>query len=125
MQTQPDHPHITLQYNAFIDNNAHWVRLNPEAIYLAQVANMNKQNFVHNNPNVPIDAENIVDYLEPDGLLSDYVFVDTAIAELSDRKRANNLKSPLTAPIYQYNYGLTVNTQPAKPTVQDNAPPKH
>ena len=29
MQRQMDHPHISLLYNAFLADKAHWVRLNP------------------------------------------------------------------------------------------------
>ncbi len=108
LQTQGDHPHIVLQYNAFLDNNAHWVRLNPESIYPADMANMNKRNFVQNEPNTPIEASNIADYLEPEGILKDFLFVDATIAELADRKRSKNLASPLTAPIYHYSNGLSV-----------------
>ena len=118
LQTQPDHPHITLQYNAFLDNGAHWIRLNPETIYLAELTNMNKQNFAQSKPNAPIDAENIVDYLEPDGILSDYVFIDTTIAELTDRKHTNNLSSPLTTAIYHYANGLTAGGPSTKPANQ-------
>jgi len=120
LQTQPDHPHIVLQYNAWLENGAHWVRLNPESIYLASLADMNKSNFVQNAPNAPIEATNITDYLEPKGILKDYVFVDATIAELADRCRSKNVSSPLTAPIYTYSNGLPI----AKPntTATDKAP---
>jgi len=117
LQTQPDHPHIILQYNAFIDSGAHWVRLNPESIYPAEMANMSRQNFAQNEPNSPINAEGITEYLEPEDILSDYVFVNAALAELADRKRANNLKSPLIEAIYQYSNGL-----PASPSNQTKPP---
>ena len=108
LQRQPDHPHIVMQYNSWLENGAHWVRLNPEPIYLGQMANMNVRNFVSNKPNEPIDASAIADHLEPEGMLKDYVFIDAAIAELADRKRANNLNSPLDAPIITYTNGLPI-----------------
>jgi hypothetical protein len=108
LQRQPDHPHIVLQYNAWLENGAHWVRLNPEPIYPGQIANMSVRNFVNNKPNGPIDAVAIADHLEPEGTLKDYVFIEAAIAELADRKRSNNLTSPLDTPIVTYTNGLPV-----------------
>ncbi len=106
LQRQTDHPHIVLQYNAWLENGVHWVRLNPEPIYLSQISNMGNRNFVYNKPNDPIDASSIADHLEPEGVLKDYVFMEAAIAELADRKRNNNLKSPLDAPLVNYSNGI-------------------
>lgn len=108
LQRQPDHPHIVLQYNAWLDNGAHWVRLNPEPIYVAQIANMGVRNFVSNKPNSSLDAAAIADHLEPEGMLKDYVFMDATIAELADRKRTNNLASPLDAQLVVYSNGALV-----------------
>ncbi len=107
LQSQPDHPHIVLQYNAWLDNNAHWVRLNPESIYLMSLANMGKSNFVQKEPNTPIEATDIVDYLEPAGAIKDYVYADATIAELADRYQFKKLDSPLIEPIYNYDNGTT------------------
>jgi hypothetical protein len=108
LQRQSDHPHIVLQYNLWLDNGVHWVRLNPEPVYLTQIANMNWHNFVYNKPNTAIDATEIVDHLEPEGPLEHFVFMDATIAELADRKRTNNLKSPLDAPLVNYSNGLII-----------------
>lgn len=108
LQRQADHPHILLQYNSWLDNGVHWVRLNPEPIYLTQIANMNWHNFVYNKPNTAIDATEIIDHLEPEGTLQDYAFINASIAELADRKRTNNLKSPLEAPLVNYSNGLAI-----------------
>jgi hypothetical protein len=108
LQRQPDHPHIVLQYNSWLDNGIHWVRLNPEPIYVGQMANMSVHNFVYNKPNGPIEASAIADHLEPEGMLKDYVFIDAAIAELADRKQANNLTSPLDEPLVNYTNGLPI-----------------
>jgi hypothetical protein len=119
LQRQADHPHILLQYNLWLDNGVHWVRLNPEPIYLTQIANMNWRNFVYNKPNTAIDATEILDHLEPEGPLEDFVFMNATIAELADRKRTNNLKSPLDAPLINYSNGLVI---PAvlKPAAQNS-----
>jgi hypothetical protein len=110
-QRQPDHPHIALQYNAWLANRAQWVRLNPDPLYAGQVSGMNPRNFVDNKPNAPIDASAMDIHLEPDGLVPDYVFMEACIAELADRKRANNLKPTLEAPLVSYTNGAA---QPEK-----------
>ncbi len=115
LQTQPDHPHIVLQYNAFIDNGAHWVRLNPDSIYLASLCNMNKRNFAQNEPNSALDATAITDYLEPKGILKDYIFVEATIAELADRYRTKDNTSPLTEPICRYSNGATLESPTENP----------
>jgi hypothetical protein len=104
MQRQPDHPHLTLQYNTWLANKAKWVRFNPDPFYVAQMSEMNRGNFVDNKPNESIDANAIDAHLEPEGMVPDYLFMDAAIAELSDRRKANK-PGPLTAPIVTYEYG--------------------
>jgi len=105
MQRQPDHPHVALLYNAFLANRAKFVRLNPDPVYVVQAANMSAFNFVDNKPNASLDADAIDLNLEPEGLTPDYVFMDAAIAELSDRKRAKNLDADLKVPIVNYANG--------------------
>ncbi len=111
-QRQPDHPHIALQYNAWLAQKARWVRLNPEPVYVTQVSGMNARNFADNKPNSPIDASAIDPHLEPEGLVPDYVFMEAAIAELADRKRSKNLNSTLSAAIVPYSNGAEA--QPEK-----------
>lgn len=111
-QRQPDHPHIALHYNAWLANKARWVRLNPDPLYVGQVAGMNASNFVNNKPNSAIDASTMDMYLEPEGLIPDYVFMEAAIAELADRKRAKNVNLTLAAPLVTYSNGAEA--QPAK-----------
>jgi hypothetical protein len=126
LQRQPDHPHIVMQYNSWLDNGARWVRLNPEPIYLSQIANMSSRNFVENPPNSPIDASNIADHLEREGMLNEYVFMDAAIAELADRKRSKNINSPLDAVLVNYTNGVLVpplaNANSGKPATSGNSP---
>lgn len=110
LQSQPDHPHIILQYNTWLDNHAHWVRLNPEPVYLVNIANMGKSNFAQNLPNSALDATDITNVLEPSGALKDFVLVDAAMAELADRKQFKNENSPLLEPLYIYNNGVGLPT---------------
>jgi hypothetical protein len=123
LQRQLDHPHITLQYNAWLANKAHWVRLNPEPIYVACIANLHVGNFTYNKPNSPIDAATITTFLEPEGLTKDYVFMEAAIAELADRRRAKNLKSPLETMLTLY-YNSANPPPPPKPDKSGSAPAK-
>ncbi len=102
LQRQPDHPHIAMQYNAWLAHKVHWVRINPESSYLAAVTGMNIENFTNNKPNASIDAATIANYLEAEGTTKDYVMMDAAIAELADRRRAKNLGSPLPAVLTPY-----------------------
>ncbi|MGH9549767.1 MAG: hypothetical protein ACRD3W_10350, partial [Terriglobales bacterium] len=85
MQRQPDHPNIALLYNAFLANHVHWLRLNPDPVYLGTAAYMNQRNFTNNKPNNPIDASNISSVLEPEGLVPDYLVMEATTAELADR----------------------------------------
>lgn len=98
LEGQPDHPHIAWLYNAFLSNFV-WVRLNPDPLYAGQIAEMNAGNFVDNKANASLDAAQIEPYLEPEGLIPDYAFMDATVAELSDRSekgRRDNLTEPLT-----------------------------
>jgi pimeloyl-ACP methyl ester carboxylesterase len=105
MQRQPDHPHILLQYNLWLDNGAHWVRVNPEPAYLQAIASMNMRTFAHNQPNNPLEPDDISVLLEPEGILKDYTFVDAAIAELADRTKTKSMATPLDAPLVAYSNG--------------------
>jgi hypothetical protein len=102
LQRQPDHPHISLNYNAWLADKVRFVRLNPDPVYVGTVATMNRGTFVDNKPNASIDASTIEEFLEPEGLIPDYVYVEAAAAELADRKKTNNLAETLTEPLVTY-----------------------
>jgi hypothetical protein len=112
LQLQPDHPHIQFQYNTWLDNNIHWIRLNPETIYLSDIAQMNTRNFVNNKPNGTLESDSINENLEPEGILPDYVYMDASIAELADRVKKNNLTSPLLEPLVKYSNGAKPEPKP-------------
>jgi hypothetical protein len=123
LQRQVDHPHIALQYNAWLSNKARWLRLNPDYFYMAAVSNMNKGNFKNNPPRSSIDASEIAIYLENEGVTPDYVFIEGAIAELADRKRTKNLRAVLTDVICPYTNPAFPLPPPPKKTA-DAAPAK-
>jgi hypothetical protein len=102
LQRQPDHPHIPLNYNGWLEHKVKFVRLNPDPQYVGAIAEMNAANFTDNKPGASIDADELDLALEPEGLVPDYVYVDAAIAELADRKKTGNLAATLAAPIVTY-----------------------
>jgi hypothetical protein len=102
LQRQPDHPHIPLNYNAWLTHKIKFVRLNPDPNYVSAIAGMNAVNFTDNKPGTEIDAAELDAHLEPEGYIPDYVFVEAAIAELSDRKKTGNLTPYLVAPLVAY-----------------------
>jgi len=105
LQRQPDHPHICLNYNAWLADKVRFVRLNPDPVYVSKIAAMGAGTFVDNKPNASIDSSTIEEFLEPEGLLPDYVYIEAAAAELADRQRANNVSDSLTEPLVTYSNG--------------------
>ncbi len=101
-QSQPDHPHISLNYNLWHASKPKWLRLNPDPVYVGHVADMNAMNFVNNRPNAPIDNSTIEAHLEPEGFIPDYIYMQAAIAELADRAKKDYLKTPITTVLYNY-----------------------
>jgi len=110
LQRQADHPHIPLNYNVWLTSKVRFVRLNPDPHYVGVISGMNSANFTDNKPNASVDAAEVDAHLEPEGLIPDYVFVQSAIAELADRKRANNVISVLIAPLVNYTASRDVTT---------------
>jgi len=101
-QRQPDHPHVALLYNLFLENKPRWLRLNGEPVYISTICKMNINNFPSNQPNAPLDATNIVEHLAPLGLVPEYAYMDALVAELSDRAKSGNLKFPLPSTLSEY-----------------------
>ncbi len=95
-QIQEDHPHILLSYNALLESHPFWLKLNPEPVYIGKIASISTRTFPDVKPLTSIDSENITNYLEPEGIIPDYVFTEASISELADRYKFKNLSSPLT-----------------------------
>lgn len=105
LNNQSDHPHIALQYNAWLSSKVRWLRLNPDPIYVGATSGLNKGNFTNNVPKAPIDSSEIVAFLEPEGLALDYTFGEAAVAELADRKRMKYLKGAMAELLCPYDNG--------------------
>lgn len=101
-EQQTDHPHIVLSYNRFLDSKIKWVRLNPARVYVGFTADMNPANFVNNKIKAPIDASKIENYLEPEGLIADTMYMRAAISELADRVQNKDLSCPLEGVLENY-----------------------
>jgi hypothetical protein len=101
-QRQPDHPHIALSYNLWLSSKPKWLRLNPDPKYVGFVADMNAMNFIENKPDASIDASTIEAHLEPEGFIPDYVYMQATIAELADRTKKDNLKTPIETVLNPY-----------------------
>ncbi len=101
-QRQPDHPHIALMYNLWLSAKPKWLRLNPDPKYVGFIADMNSGNFIDNKPDASIDAHTIDAYLEPEGFIPDYKYMEATISELADRTKKDNLKTPLFTVLVDY-----------------------
>lgn len=110
-QQQPDHPHIAFLYNKFLTAKVKWLKLNPDACYMAAISQMNLANFVNNRPNTSIDAGTeaggLLRHLEPEGIVPDYVYMQAMISEMADRLKAKKLKEILAVPLVNYSNGAS------------------
>ncbi len=105
LQRQADHPHIAMLYNTFLQYKPKFLRLNPSAAYVGAVTYMKPSTFVDNRANMSIDSDTIDQYLEPEGLVPDYAFMEGAVAELADRVRTNKWMKILDEPLVTYTNG--------------------
>jgi hypothetical protein len=105
LQRQPDHPHIAMLYNTFLAAKPKFVRLNPSSAYVGTISFMKAATFAENRPNTSVEADLIDQYLEPQGLLPVYAYMDAAVSELSDRVYTNKWTKMLEAPLINYSNG--------------------
>lgn len=105
LNSQADHPHIALQYNAWLSSKVRWLRLNPDPVYVGASSGLNPGNFKNNPPKSPIDSSEILSFLEPEGLTSDFTFAEAAVAELADRKRMKYLRGAIPDLLCPYDNG--------------------
>jgi len=117
-QQQPDHPHIAFLYNSFLGHKVRFLRLNPDPNYMVAVGGMNHINFANNKPNAAIDSDSIMEQLESEGLLPDYVYIEAAVAELADRTKGKIYKETLNGVIVDYTNGATETPKPEAATTK-------
>lgn len=114
LQRQPDHPHIALLYNSLLEHKPKFLRLNPSSQYVAAVTFMKPSTFVENRPSLSIEADTMDQYLEPEGLIPVYTFMEAAAAELADRVHTAKWNKILEAPLVNYSNGAKPPEEPAK-----------
>lgn len=115
LQRQNDHPHIALQYNAWLERKPKFLRLNPDPVYVASVAEMRPGSFVDNAPGAAIDSDSIDQHLETEGMIPDYAYMEAAAAELADRLYTGKIKATLEAPLVPYLNPASKPVVPAAP----------
>ena len=63
---------------------------------------MNPENFVNNKIKAPIEASNIKAYLEPEGYITDAMYMRAVISELADRTKHKDFSCPLDGVLENY-----------------------
>lgn len=97
VQETPDYPHIVLQYQGWQEAGMEWVRLNPDAAYIAGLMGRAVP-VVDNDANTVVDYTNIVALLEPE-VVSDPLLQLAAVLELSDRTDQGSWEVELDRPL--------------------------
>jgi len=102
VQGQPDHPHVRVPLQAFIDAGHSFVRCNPDAAYLAGLAGLDAQHI----PELPAgqglpwpDTESALVPEIVDGVPMDRYLTTAAALELWDRVLDSDFSADLDAPL--------------------------
>jgi len=95
-QTALDHPHVLIQYQGFLENNAAFVRLNPDQCYLEYVLELDDVNSVDNPAFENYDHQSIRQAVQTrQGPVSSQSSIAAACCELADRTFYSNLEPQL------------------------------
>jgi hypothetical protein len=97
-QVQPDHPHLHSNLQGWLDASHVWVRLNPDAAYLALVSGESVESIPENDAHQPLPWPDAEAALVPEDL-EEHV-VDAALLELADRVRAGETAADLEDVLY-------------------------
>lgn len=97
VQQAPDHPHIKMQIDGWQAAVAAWVRLNPDAVYVAAAGSNTAVDLVANRTYAWSDMDAGI-YL-PESVLSGFVYA-SGVLEMVDRVQANNWSTNLAAPLW-------------------------
>ncbi|MBN1944702.1 MAG: hypothetical protein JW797_03455 [Bradymonadales bacterium] len=105
VQGQPDHPHIRGTVQAWLDAGHSFVRLNPDAAYLAMVTGVEESALVDNQANQPVPFPGINAVLFPEIIEDQHpsAITTAAILELSDRTYLDNRSSDLSEVLWPPN----------------------
>ena len=105
MTAAADHPHAVAQVNAWIDAGVRWVRLNPDAHYVADAMRRIPSRRVQNGAGLRLDRTMMSSRLVPEehnGGPTDAQGMGAAVAELADRTRMNNWSAELSLVLVKY-----------------------
>lgn len=97
VQGTPDYPHLVLQYQGWQEGGIRWVRLNPDAAYVAALA-PGIQGAPDNPAGVGVVHGGIFDLLAPENV-ADPILQLAAVLELSDRTLTGDLTPNLSSPL--------------------------
>ncbi len=102
VQRSPDHPHVLIQYNRFVNAGCRFVRLNPDQIYIKEMNGIIPAGTVDNDAFMTINSLNIQNCVEPGKATDTFGNIIVAAAgacELADRTQYNNIEINLSAPV--------------------------
>jgi len=97
VQGAPDHPHVLIQYNGFLDAGARFVRLNPDRSYVEEILGLPMPGVVDNDAFAEFDHMTIRTAVQPRDIsaLPSNLSVAAAVCEIADRTRDNNVSPQL------------------------------
>ncbi|MBW2260639.1 MAG: hypothetical protein JRG91_01595, partial [Deltaproteobacteria bacterium] len=98
VQGQPDHPHLRSHVTGWLDAGHAWVRLNPDAAYVAEASGEPAGGIPESDAGTPLPWPDTGDHLLPETF--DAHVVVSAVMELTDRIRAANTDVDLDAVLY-------------------------
>ena len=93
-QDQPDYPHARSHVLGWITAGHAFVRLNPDAAYVAALTGEDPSSYPDNDANEPIPWPDTIDYMVPDA--ADNMVGPAGVLELSDRYALGNTDVNLT-----------------------------
>lgn len=103
VQSQPDYPHARSHIQGWLDAGHQFVRLNPDAAYMALLSNRPVSEFPDNNANEPVPWPNTIAVTLPETVggekMSAYYILATTL-ELADRAHRNDHSANLSAVLY-------------------------
>ncbi|MEJ2629567.1 MAG: T9SS type A sorting domain-containing protein [bacterium] len=103
VQESPDHPHVIIQYEAFIDAGCRFVRLNPDRSYIEDYLNHSYPTAVDNEAFLRLERHNMQNLVEPGNSRNNFFNQVTVAAagacELADRTYYNNVDPQLDTPL--------------------------
>jgi hypothetical protein len=98
VQGQPDHPHLRSHLTGWLDAGHAWVRMNPDAAYVAEASGEPAGGLAENDAGTSLPWPDTEDHLLAE-TVDDHV-VEAAVMELTDRVRAANTDVDLDAVLY-------------------------